>query len=518
MDSSNKKGTLLYLFGIILFSFGTVLILLFGMIAYQNEATAYKKERLEITRNVAELIEDLMKENPDDFVNYINFYKEHCQDMQISIDNIGYKDDYEDFMSKYTKQYPGKELGKDIMVEDLPYDLQLDYYEYKHEYWLSILEDVRQDMNFMYVYFTVPDETKHDVLYICDVERIPRDGDPSHMMLGDNVFNDPVKFAIEWKTWTTGTQGEFQVLDNEWGHVYTYYDPLVINRQKVGLINIDIKFDLINSKILRNTIELMLKIVLVMIVLIALLLLLIYLVHLKKIITLTAYVKDFSESRSLKIADQIRNNVRGNTELEELALQMADMMESIDRHVKALIDTHKALYAAQHEAETASTLAMKDALTGVRNKLAYDEMCKDIDYKIADGFTDFGIVMIDLNFLKRINDTYGHDKGNIAIKSLCTIVCKTFLHSPVFRIGGDEFVVILENEDFIFHDKKIEEFQNKIKEKSSEEGSPMWERISAAVGVALFDPKIDGNIDNVFKRADTAMYENKKEMKALRDR
>ena len=161
---------------------------------------------------------------------------------------------------------------------------------------------------------------------------------------------------------------------------------------------------------------------------------------------------------------------------------------------------------------------MKDALTGVRNKLAYDEMCKDIDYKIADGFTDFGIVMIDLNFLKRINDTYGHDKGNIAIKSLCTIVCKTFLHSPVFRIGGDEFVVILENEDFIFHDKKIEEFQNKIKEKSSEEGSPMWERISAAVGVALFDPKIDGNIDNVFKRADTAMYENKKEMKALRDR
>lgn len=56
--------------------------------------------------------------------------------------------------------------------------------------------------------------------------------------------------------------------------------------------------------------------------------------------------------------------------------------------------------------------------------------------------------MIDLNYLKLINDNFGHDKGNIAIKKICNIVCVTFKHSPVFRIGGDEFVVILENEDY----------------------------------------------------------------------
>ena len=516
MINTKKKGTLLYLFGIILFGFGFILTAFFGAIAYQNESATYKEERLDMTKNVTSLIENLIKEDPDDFARYVSFYKEHCQDMKIDVDAPGYKDDYDEFISNFTREYPGKIPGKDIEVSDLPYELQLDYYEYRHEYWLSTLEDIRKSMNLMYVYFTVPNEKNHEVLYICDVERTPREDDPKHMMLGDNVPNDPKKFAIEWDTWVTGEQGEFQSLDNEWGHVYTYYDPLVINRQKIGMINVEIQFNLVNGNILKNTVELMLKVLLVMVVCIALLLLLLYIIHLKKIINLTECVKEFSEFRNPKMADVIRSNTKGNTELEELAGQTADMIESIDRHVKALLDTHKALNEAQHEAAIASNMATRDALTGVRNKLAYDEMCKDIDYKIEDGFRDFGIIMIDLNFLKRINDTYGHDKGNVAIKTLCEIICKTFSHSPVFRIGGDEFVVVLENEDFENHAEKLAEFQNKIAERSEKEGLPVWKRISAAAGMALFDPAIDNTIDNVFKRADKAMYENKKDMKAIR--
>ena len=518
MDNTAKKGTLLYLFGILLFSFGFVLTVVFGIIAYQNEATTYKAERLDMTRNVAELIESLIKKDPDDFARYVDFYTNHCQEMKIDVDCIGYEDDYSEFAAKFAEQYPGKVLGSDIAVSDLPFELQLDYYEYKHEYWLSVFEDIRKSMDLMYVYFTVPDESTHYVLYVCDPERSPREGDPEHMMLGDNVENAPVKFAIEWNTWATGEQGEFQTLDNEWGHVYTYYDPLVINRQKIGLINVDIQFEAVNSKILKNTIELMLKILLLMTVCIALLLCLIYALHLKKIMGLTEYVKNFADTKDVNIASAIRNHIDGNTELEELASQTADMMENIDEYVNRLSDTHKALSEAQHEAAAASAKATRDALTGVRNKLAYDEMCKDIDYKIADGFQEFGVIMIDLNFLKRINDTYGHDKGNIAIKLLCDMVCKTFSHSPVFRIGGDEFVVIIENEDFVHHEEKLMEFQGRIAEKSVGEGLPMWERISAAAGMAIFNPDIDQNIDNVFKRADKAMYENKKNMKALRDR
>ena len=518
MSGKTRKGTLLYLFGIILFSFGLILTASFGIIAYRNEASTYKAERLDMTRNVTELVENLIKEDPDDFVRYVNFYKSHCQDMKIDVNNIGYKDDYDEFITGFTEQYPGSVLGRDIAVPDLPYELQLDYYEYKHEYWLSVFEDARKSMNLMYLYFTIPDETTHEVLYVIDVERAPREDDPEHMMLGDNVANDPDKFAIEWNTWSTGKQGEFQMVDNEWGHVYTYYDPLVINRKKVGLINADIQFEAVNENILKNSINLTVRIMLLMLVCVALLLLLLYLIHLKKIIGLTECVKEFSDTQNPAMSGVIRDHINGNTELEELAYQTADMIENIDKHVNELLDTYRALDEAQNEAATASAMATMDALTGVRNKLAYDGMCKDIDYRIADGFTDFGIIMIDLNFLKRINDTYGHDKGNVSIKLLCDMVCNIFVHSPVFRIGGDEFVVILENDDFIHREERFKELQDMIGKTSADDSLPVWERISAAAGMAIFDPDIDHNIDNVFKRADQTMYENKKKMKALRDR
>ena len=179
MSGKTRKGTLLYLFGIILFSFGLILTASFGIIAYRNEASTYKAERLDMTRNVTELIENLIKEDPDDFVRYVNFYKSHCQDMKIDVNNIGYKDDYDEFITGFTEQYPGSVLGRDIAVPDLPYELQLDYYEYKHEYWLSVFEDARKSMNLMYLYFTIPDETTHEVLYVIDVERAPREDDPN---------------------------------------------------------------------------------------------------------------------------------------------------------------------------------------------------------------------------------------------------------------------------------------------------------------------------------------------------
>lgn len=516
MEEKSRKGTLLYQFGAILFVFGLVLTIACGFIAYINEAETYKNEKLEMTRQATDAVKALMKEDPESFSEYIDFYENHHDDMKIPVYQIGYKDDYEEFMDKFKKEYPGKIFGVDVKAADMPYVLQLEYYEYVHEYWLSILEDVRKSMDLTYLYFTIPNEETENVLYVCDVERSPREGNPEYMMLGDNVPNPYDKFAIEWGVWLKGEQGEFQVTDNEWGHVYTYYNPMFIKRHKIGLINADIQFDAVNKNILHNTIILMLKLLCIMFICIILLLVILYNVHIRKVTFLADCVKRFSINHDPDIAGEIRRNTKGNNEFTQLSVQTAEMIESLDKHVHELQSTHKALSEAQQDVAIASSQAKKDSLTGIRNRLAYDEMCKDIDYKIDDGFNEFGIIMIDLNFLKRINDTYGHDKGNVAIKLLCEIICKTFSHSPVFRIGGDEFVVIIENEDFAHHEGKFMEFQGRIAEKSVEEGLPIWERISAAAGMAIFNPEIDQNIDNVFKRADKAMYENKKNMKALR--
>ena len=130
---------------------------------------------------------------------------------------------------------------------------------------------------------------------------------------------------------------------------------------------------------------------------------------------------------------------------------------------------------------------------------------------------EFSIAMIDLNYLKKINDTFGHEQGNIAIKKLCYIVCHTFTHSPVFRIGGDEFVTILKNDDYKNRVNLVEVFNRSLAELAKDDKLEVWEKVSAAIGIADFDMKIDANVANVFARADKAMYQRKKEMKAVRE-
>ena len=89
-----------------------------------------------------------------------------------------------------------------------------------------------------------------------------------------------------------------------------------------------------------------------------------------------------------------------------------------------------------------------------------------------------------------------------------------FAHSPVFRIGGDEFVVILENSDFDNADSLLNSLKSALSESQKAENE--WERVSAAAGIAVYDPAIDEGVESVFKRADMTMYENKKKMKAVR--
>ena len=121
--------------------------------------------------------------------------------------------------------------------------------------------------------------------------------------------------------------------------------------------------------------------------------------------------------------------------------------------------------------------------------------------------------MIDLNGLKMINDTYGHEKGDVSINNLCRIICRVFKHSPVYRVGGDEFVVILENDDYEERDQLIQSIRDIFLKNIKDDSSQPWECVTAAVGCAVFDPETDKNADSVLARADEAMYENKKSLK-----
>ena len=161
-----------------------------------------------------------------------------------------------------------------------------------------------------------------------------------------------------------------------------------------------------------------------------------------------------------------------------------------------------------HEIEQGRKIAYKDPLTGVKNKLAYLEAQKSIEARMLDGnMTSFGVVVFDVNGLKRVNDTQGHDAGDEYIKNACRIICQQFKHSPVFRIGGDEFVVILEGEDYDNRVTLVEIFDKQIEDNQTNG------QVIISCGLDEYDSKNDSSYNDVFKRADQKMYDRKKRLK-----
>ena len=160
-----------------------------------------------------------------------------------------------------------------------------------------------------------------------------------------------------------------------------------------------------------------------------------------------------------------------------------------------------------------SDLAYTDTLTGVKSKTAYDEEVRRLNENIAEGFHQFGIIMFDMNGLKEMNDTYGHDAGDAYIKNSCRLICTTYKHSPVFRIGGDEFIAVLRGQDLLNSQKLMCRFYERM-QKIVEEAKKPEEAVSVAAGMAVFKEHKDTDVQSVFKRADENMYKNKTAIKA----
>ena len=152
-----------------------------------------------------------------------------------------------------------------------------------------------------------------------------------------------------------------------------------------------------------------------------------------------------------------------------------------------------------------------DSLTSVRNKGAFtsfvEEMQKKLDENPND--TEFAVGIFDCDDLKEINDRYGHDKGDLYLKTASRLICKVFQHSPVFRIGGDEFAAILRNEDLRHREELVESF-NKAMDRISAAAENPWEQVHVSIGIAVFDPAQDDSITDLIRRADRVMYTNKR--------
>ena len=162
--------------------------------------------------------------------------------------------------------------------------------------------------------------------------------------------------------------------------------------------------------------------------------------------------------------------------------------------------------------------AFIDALTHVKNQAAFTMAIDGIQSEIDAGndSAEFAVIVFDCDELKKINDASGHDKGNIYLKTASKTICDVFRHSPVFRVGGDEFVVILRNEAYLSIDTLLRKF-DKETEKINASFQNRWEQVHLSIGVARYDHDNDQSVYDVVRHADRNMYDNKRERKnALR--
>lgn len=166
----------------------------------------------------------------------------------------------------------------------------------------------------------------------------------------------------------------------------------------------------------------------------------------------------------------------------------------------------------KHHLMSAERMARRDELTGIKNKNAFTEQSQIIDKKIRKNPSswEFGVVMCDVNNLKTINDTRGHSFGDEAIQKASQMICEIFKHSPVFRIGGDEFIVLLKDNDY----KNREELLALLREESITNKKTRVGPVVAS-GLAVYEPGRDKEFSDVFNRADSLMYENKMELKTI---
>lgn len=155
--------------------------------------------------------------------------------------------------------------------------------------------------------------------------------------------------------------------------------------------------------------------------------------------------------------------------------------------------------------------AQQDKLTGVKNTMAFDEKMRELDEQIQAGTApDFGLVMVDMNGLKQINDTYGHEKGNRAIQTMVKTICDLYKHSPVYRIGGDEFLVVVQNDDFLNQDIIWRQLVPYLQKRQG--SREPWLELSFSAGRSQYQPGVDYSCKEVFRRADAAMYEVKRQI------
>ncbi|MBO6136975.1 MAG: diguanylate cyclase [Lachnospiraceae bacterium] len=200
---------------------------------------------------------------------------------------------------------------------------------------------------------------------------------------------------------------------------------------------------------------------------------------------------------------------RGNLDVE-LNYESDDEIGSLARSFGATTKALKRYFEHFHG------LAYTDELTKLNNKTAYGERIDMLNDEMRMGRARFAVVVVDINDLKKINDNYGHDRGDLLIQGVAGILKNVFGQSACYRIGGDEFAAVITTHEVGDIQKLIDDFETKMGRFAETNVEIFGIQVNAAIGYSPYIRSSDNDFSQVFRRADTAMYSNKHEKKGTK--
>jgi diguanylate cyclase (GGDEF)-like protein len=410
-----------------------------------------------------------------------------------------------------------------LMAERLETDM-IDYYlennysseEYRNLIsFYDILRDSYPDVRHMYVYRISKDENSGSILGETIV-KIEKDITGEVSELGEETIGDiviaPSVFSDDFERMTIKNECVWHIVESDGASIVTYVRPVLDeDGNYVCSACVDFSLNAMYAKGVDFIIELLVVVNAVIIGVLVTINLILSAILFKPLNRMTKCIEAFKFD-----SDEDRfNNVNS---MEELNIHVHN---EIDELYNALVMSLKdsAYYMsnfnrAKTEINKISETAYKDPLTRVGSKVAYDDAVSKLQAEMASNpELQFAIVMIDINNLKYVNDTYGHERGDEYIKGCSNIVCNIYKKSSVYRIGGDEFVVILRNVDYFGRNMLIDDLEYEFEKAYENKSVSEYCRYSASFGMSDYNRTYDKSVEEVFKRADKYMYEYKQEFK-----
>ena len=314
-------------------------------------------------------------------------------------------------------------------------------------------------------------------------------------------FGQPIKYTEALERASQGTPAVDEVpYEDAWGRFYSAYSPVFnTNGGVAGIVAVDFNANWVDNQIRKQTVSIVIIGILALVVGAAVMLLLTSRIRQQfralnsEMRSLSADVEALSGEIQIPLSHGYPARARpsGSDEIGELG----EKIRTTQRELRAYID-----YVHNQ--------AFTDSMTGVGNKTAYTDMLKRLTAKISTNMADFFVIVFDVNGLKAINDNLGHEFGDQMLCDAASVIQKVFGMDHTYRIGGDEFIALLEQVTQAQVDGLLEQLDGEIERFNRGERS-YDAPLAISKGAAAYVRGQDRYYKEVFKRADEAMYRDK---------